>query len=251
MARAKGFNRVAVNKFFDLLESLFTKHKFSPNYIYNVDETGVLTVPNKPSKVLALRGKKQVGCLSSAERGVLVTAETCMNAAGNFMPPMFVFPRKRENPVLMDDAPPGSSAVYHETGWITKETFLAWFRNFVVFSNPGPQKPVLLILDGHSSHTKSLELINLARENNVVLLTFPPHTTHRMQPLDVSFMAPLSAFYEQEVRKWLMNHPGRSVTIYQIGKLFNAAFSRAANVQTAVKGFEKNRSLSPEPRCFP
>ncbi|GBO01401.1 hypothetical protein AVEN_70003-1 [Araneus ventricosus] len=77
IARAKGFNRVAINAFFDLLDSLYSKYKFSPNDIYNADETGILTVANKPSKVLALRGKKQVGTLTSAERGVLVTAETC------------------------------------------------------------------------------------------------------------------------------------------------------------------------------
>ncbi|GBM76068.1 hypothetical protein AVEN_167488-1 [Araneus ventricosus] len=252
IARAKGFNRVAINAFFDLLDSLYSKYKFSPNDIYNADETGILTVANKPSKVLALRGKKQVGTLKSAERGVLVTAETCVNAAGNFLPPMFVFPRKKENPLLMDDAPPGSFAVYHESGWIKKETFLVWFKKFIEHSNPGPKKPVLLIIDGHNSHTKSLELVNLARENNVVLLCFPPHTTHRLQPLDVSFMAPLSTFYEQETRKWLINHPGRCVTIYQVGKLFKAAFSRAATVQTAVKGFEKtgiypfNRDVFPE-----
>lgn len=251
MARAKGFNRIAVQTFFDLLQSLFEKYKFSPD-IYNVDETGILTVPNKPSKVLALRGKKQVGCLSSAERGALVTAEICMNAAGNFMPAMFVFPRKRENPLLMDDAPPGSFAVYHESGCINKETFLVWFNRFIDFSHPTPEKPVLLILDGHNSHTKSMELIKLARSKNVILLCFPPHTTHRLQPLDVTFMAPLTAFYEQEVRKWLINHPGRCVTIYKIGKLFNAAFSRAANMLTAVKGFEKagiypfNRDVFPD-----
>ncbi|GBM96404.1 hypothetical protein AVEN_85257-1 [Araneus ventricosus] len=79
-----------------------------------------------------------------------------------------------------------------------------------------------------------------------------PHTTHRLQPLDVSFMAPLSTFYEQETRKWLINHPGRCVIIYQVGKLFKAAFSRAATVKTAVKGFEKtgiylfNRNVFPE-----
>ncbi|KAJ8872456.1 hypothetical protein PR048_026060 [Dryococelus australis] len=164
-----------------------------------------------------------------------------MNAAGNYMPPMFVFPRKRENPLLMNDAPPESFVAYHESGWIAKET--------LDFPNPEPQKPALLILDGHSSHAKSLELINLARENNVVLVCFPPHTTHRLQPLHVSFMAPLSAFYEQEVRKWLLNHPGRSVTIYQIGKLFIAAFSRAATVQTAVgekkKKKKKNTGICP------
>ncbi|XP_072398038.1 uncharacterized protein [Diabrotica undecimpunctata] len=156
-----------------------------------------MTVPNKPSRILTLCGKKQVGCLSSAERGVLVTLETCMNAAGNFMPGMFVFPRKKVNPLLMDGTPPGSPAVYYETGWITQENFIEWFKKFIEFSNPGPQKPVLLILDGHSFHTKSLELLHLAGENNFILLCFPPHTRHRLQPLDVSFLAPLSTFYAQ------------------------------------------------------
>lgn len=143
-------------------------------------------------------------------------------------------------------------AVYHESGWINKETFLVWFKKFVEHSNPGPTKPVLLIFDGHNSHTKSLELVNFARENNVVLICFPPHTTHRLQPLDVSFMAPLSAFYEQETKKWLIHHPGRYVTIYQVGKLFRSAFSRAATVQNAVNGFKKtgiypfNRDVFPD-----
>lgn len=251
IARAKGFNRVAVKKFFDLLGSLINKHKFTPNNIYNVDETGILTVPNKPSKVLALRGKKQVGCLSSAERGVLVTVETCISAAGVFVPPMFVFPRVKENPRLMDDAFPGSFAVYHKTGWITKETFIVWFKKFIDFSNPTPEKPVLLLLDGHNSHTKSLELINVARENNVIILTFPPHTTHRLQPLDVTFMSPLSTYYEQEVRKWLFNHPGRCVTIFEIAKLFKAAYSRAAVAETAVKGFSQTGICPYNPDVFP
>ena len=252
IARAKGFNYIVVQKFFDLLQSVYEKYHFSPSDIYNVDETGIMTVPNKASRVLALRGKKQVGSLSSAERGTLVTAEICMNAAGNYMPAMFVFPRKRENAMLMDDTPPGSFAVYHESGWIQKESFIIWFRKFIEFSNPSSDKPVLLLLDGHASHTKSLELIDLARKNSVTIICFPPHCTHRLQPLDVAFMAPLSAYYEQEVRKWLIAHPGRSVTIYQVGKLFRAAFSRAASVQTAIHGFEKtgifpfNRDVFPE-----
>ncbi|KAF2903832.1 hypothetical protein ILUMI_02342 [Ignelater luminosus] len=176
IAQAKAFNRTAVSKFYDLLNSIYEKHNLSPNDIYNVGETGVLTVPNKQSKLLTLRGKKQVGCLSLAERGVLVTAEACMNAAGNFMPPMFVFPRKRKNSLLMDDAPPGSFAYYHESGWINAESFLYWFRRFIQYANPPPQKPVLLILNGHRSHSKSMALIDLAQH-----LFTPSETTERPQ----------------------------------------------------------------------
>ncbi|XP_072381731.1 uncharacterized protein [Diabrotica undecimpunctata] len=58
LARAKDFNRAAAKKFFDLLESLYTQNNLSPNDIYNVDDTGIMSARNKPSRILALRGKK-------------------------------------------------------------------------------------------------------------------------------------------------------------------------------------------------
>lgn len=202
IGRAIGFNRTeAVEQFFVLLTEVYDKFKFTPDCIYNVDKTGITTVPKKQSKVIGIRGKRQVGALVSAERGVLVTAEICMNASGSYMPTMFVFPRKRSKPELLDDAPPGSTAEFHPSGWIQKEIFVKWFRRFIQFAKPSAEKPVLLLMDGHASHTKSLELINLARENNITLLCFPRHCTHRMQPLDMSLMAPLSRYYGEAARK--------------------------------------------------
>ena len=78
------------------------------------------------------------------------------------------------------------------------------------------KQPCAVILDGHSTHTKNLELIDLARENGVVMLCLPPHCSHRMQPLDVRFMKLLSTCYDQEIEKWLGNNPGRTVTTFQI-----------------------------------
>lgn len=60
-------------KFFALLDNLYKNRNFSPLDIYNVDETGITTVLNKPYKVLTHRGNKQVGELLSAEREVFVT----------------------------------------------------------------------------------------------------------------------------------------------------------------------------------
>ena len=68
-ATAHGFNRQSVNRFFDLLTALVEEHNFPPDKIYNVDETGMTTVQTRPSKIIALRGKRQVGALTSAERG--------------------------------------------------------------------------------------------------------------------------------------------------------------------------------------
>jgi hypothetical protein len=43
--------------------------------------------------------------------------------------------------------------------------------------------PVLLNLDGHTSH-KSLKAINMCPDNGIFMVTLPPHTSNRLQPLD-------------------------------------------------------------------
>jgi hypothetical protein len=57
-----------------------------------------------------------------------------------------------------------------------------------------PQENMLLILDGHSSHTLSLAPIEIPGKHGVVMLSLPSHTTHRMQPLDVAFFKTLSIY---------------------------------------------------------
>ena len=83
-----------------------------------------------------------------------------------------------------------------------------------------------------------MEVIDLARANGVVLLCLPPHCSHK-QPLDVSFMKPLSIYYDQELEKWLRNHPGRVVTTFQVAELFGIAYTKAATAQTTINGFKK------------
>lgn len=202
-ARAMGFNRTAVNKFFECLTSVYDRYNFPQTRIFNCDETGVTTVAKSQSKIISKRGRKQVGIISSAERGQLVTAEICFSAAGQYIPPLLIFPRTRMKPELLDGAPPGSIYACHPSGWMQSEIFVQWLRHFIKHTKPSAEDPVLLLLDGHASHTKNLEAINLARDNHVVMLCFPPHCTHRMQPLDVGFMAPLSTYYSQVNKKFI------------------------------------------------
>lgn len=62
---------------------------------------------------------------------------------------------------------------------------------------PSKNEPVLLLLDNHSSHI-SLSIFDYCKEHGIILLTIPPHTSHKLQPLDVSFYGPLkSAFNKQ------------------------------------------------------
>lgn len=62
--------------------------------MYNVEETRVTVNPKGASKIIAGKGKRQVGALTSGERGELVTAEICFSTVGAYMPPMLIYPRK-------------------------------------------------------------------------------------------------------------------------------------------------------------
>lgn len=68
IGRIKGFNRPQVERFYKLLIEQTEKYKIDGSRIYNVDETGIQTSTSKPPKVLSVRGKKQVGVISSTER---------------------------------------------------------------------------------------------------------------------------------------------------------------------------------------
>ena len=70
------------------------------------------------------------------------------------------------------------------------------------------------------------------------MLSIPPSTSHRLQPLDRTFFGPLKTYYNQEIEKWLLNHPGRTVSYFDMVGIFNKAYLRSADVQKAAKGFE-------------
>ena len=83
-------------------------------------------------------------------------------------------------------------------GWTDDFLCLKWFeKSFIpqAIARNTTGKPILLIYDGHGSHN-SAELIRLARANNIILFCLPPHTTHKLQPLDVGVFGPFQ-------RAWL------------------------------------------------
>ncbi|KAJ4437211.1 hypothetical protein ANN_17346 [Periplaneta americana] len=90
LARASGFNRVVVGKFFDTSEHLVDQHKLTAARIFNMDETSH-NVVQRQEKTLAQRGKPQVGAISSCERGQNVTGVYAMSASGFFVPPMLIY----------------------------------------------------------------------------------------------------------------------------------------------------------------
>ncbi|XP_072171817.1 uncharacterized protein [Diadema setosum] len=236
-ARAIGFNKTAVGRFFDNVNSVLSENNISPSRIYNVDETGLSTSPNiaKSDKVVAGKGQKQVGKLTSAEKGQTITAVGCISACGTYVPPMLIFPRKNYTEALMNGCPPGSTGKASESGWINSELFVDWLKHFISFVGATPENKVLLILDNHTSHA-TLGAWKTCRDNGVVMVSIPPHTSHKLQPLDRTVYGPLKNAFARQSSNFVKTFK-RRITPYDVANILNKAYSKIATVDKAVSGF--------------
>lgn len=238
IARARGFNRVAVMEFFALWSSVLEKSNIGPDSIYNLDETGLSTVQGVP-KVIAVKGTKQVGQISATERGSLVTACCCVSAIGRALPPVLIFPRVNYKDWMSTGAPPGTLGLATSSGWMNSELFITVMAHFIKNMQCSLEKPAVLFMDNHESHL-SLEVVDMARENGLTIVTFPPHCSHRLQPLDVSVYGPFKTYYRKSVDEWNLSNPGQRISIYNLPTCFSYGFNRAFSYENIAAGFRKS-----------
>lgn len=159
--------------FFLNLQTILNNLKLECADIWNMDETGVTTVQT-PDRVVARRGFKQIGRVTSAERGSLVTVAVAVSASGNSIPPFFVFPRKNFKNYFLNGAPAGSAGSAYPSGWMTEDQFVEFAKHFVKHSRSSNERPTLLLLDNHESHL-SIEALDYFKEHGVSVRSFPPH----------------------------------------------------------------------------
>jgi hypothetical protein len=108
--------------------------------------------------------------------------------------------------------------------------------------------PILLIYDGHGSHT-TLDWVTLARSNSIILFCLPPHTTHRLQPLDVGCFGPLQIAWFNRCDE-ILDETGEGMEMKDVVKEYFAARKKAFKNENILKAW-KNSGLRPlNPNLF-
>lgn len=251
LARAHGMNRKDVDSYFEILLKVLTDNDLigKPEKIFNMDESGI-QVNNKTGRVVASKGAKCVNTVTSTEKGENISLIACCNAEGTFLPPVLILKGKYKKPEFSEGLPPGSDVFMNpKSSYINADLFYNWMKDHFI-----PRKPdgkVLLILDGHSSHSNSFKMLQLAKENDVILLCLPSHTTQALQPLDRSFFKPFKSYLSKEVTNWFINKQGKSFSRYHISKMIGDAWYKSAIPAIGLSGFRATGIYPYNPNAVP
>ena len=136
----------------------------------------------------------------------------------------------------MRGAPEGSIGLANQSGWMNAEIFLDVLKHFVKFALPTADHKVLLIMDNHESHL-SLQSLEYAKENHVCMMTLPPHTSHKTQPLERSVFGPMKTYFNTAANSWMLSNPGQAITIYEMASLIRQAWEKSFTPTNIMSGF--------------
>ncbi|MCO5581457.1 hypothetical protein L7F22_035342 [Adiantum nelumboides] len=185
-SRATRFRPEIVKSLHGNLQKLYDEHKYPPSYVWNANETGFQGSRDKGMKILAKKGAKAVyGVTCDSKEWMTVLC--CVNAEGRSIPSYYIFKGSKITSNYIENCEEGAAMAMQKKAWMTSELFQAWLEHFdnAITQMIGKTSRHLLILDGHESHV-SQEVVAKAYEAGIDIITLPTHTSHKLQPLDVS-----------------------------------------------------------------
>lgn len=187
---------VKYNGWFKLVRDTVLRHGIADRDIYNFDETVFpVGLIGKTKVVVDARKPKRRRSLQSGNRE-WVTVVEAINSQGCSVSPLVIFKGpsyQTEN--FSSDIPRGWVFRLSADGWRNNEIELDWLKHFDEQTRGGTIGPKrLLILNDHTSH-RSPKFLQYCADNNIETLCMPAHSSHKLQPLDVSCFGPLKQSY--------------------------------------------------------
>lgn len=214
--------------------------------IFNCDETSITNGP-RSRNVIAVRGSHTVW-KKSAEASFHATALVCVSAAGEIVAPLLILPNKLVKRSVLSGCEIENLGLFGSPkGWVNPAMFTEWLGSFAASVPTSVKRPLLLIMDGCSSHLQ-LATIALANQIGVKILLLPPHASHLAQPLDVCVFRALKESLRDHVHELTATTGQVSIAKDDIPVLLSKAWPSITN-SNIVSGFN-NSGLFPADRAM-
>ena len=226
---------------------MIQKYRIKPSNLYNIDEKGFLIgICNTKRRIVSkkmMKNKKLLGASQDGSREFISLLATIC-ADGTALPPALIYEGKSHDlqDSWLEDFDASEDEAYFAAsakGWTNEDLGISWLEK-VFLPRSGLKAGFnnrLLIVDGHSSHV-NWRFIEICDAHRVILGVLPPHSTHRLQPLDLRIFSPLSTAYSNAIDT-LMQSSGRfsRLTKRNFWVLFKEAWFRALSASNICSAF--------------
>jgi hypothetical protein len=245
--RQQADSGVKYKQYYDLLHEKMVEYAILPRNIFNMDEKGFLIGLTGRSKRIFSKRMWEKGEVKDAIQDgsrEFLTLIACICADGTVLPASLIYPATsgtiRSN--WVEELQPGEHDIFitsSPTGWSNNEIGLAWLEQVFERCTKRPAGQWrLLILDGHSSHV-SMDFLTYCDLHRILVLVFPPHSTHTLQPLDVVMFKPLSTAYSKALTSHI--HRAQGLAVLKKGEflpLFWKSWTESFTPDNTMKAFE-------------
>ena len=198
--RINGATSEVITAWFSLLDRP-TFRDIKPEHRYNMDEAGIMEGMGSNGLVLGRVGRRVTQKKTPGAKAWTSFIE-CISATGVALPPIVIFKGKTiQQQWYPEDMKPFRDWLFRSTenGWTSDEVAIRWLEKvFLPRTATKDQEKRLLIFDGHGSHETN-DFMFRCYQNNVQLMYLPAHTSHVLQPLDLSIFSPLKRAYRRYI----------------------------------------------------
>ncbi len=196
--RVNGATTTVIRSWFPRLATP-TITTIKPENRYNMDESGIMEGYGVNGLVVGSSERRSIQKKQPGSRAWTSFIE-CISATGKALTPLVIFKGKSvQQQWFPKDLSPykGWEFTATDNAWTSDSTAVEWLEK-VFLPQTATLEPRLLILDGHGSH-ETTDFMYLCYQNNVHLLFLPPHSSHVLQPLDLSVFSSLKSHYRTAV----------------------------------------------------
>ena len=191
--------------------------------------------------MLAKRDSRVVHSIEPDQREHL-SILSCINAAGGCIPNFYIL----KGTYFLEDyiacCEAGAVMGMQSNAWMTKWLIKSWISHFIQCLRKGPRIDLsnrhLVILNGHNSHV-TLEVVRMAMESGLDIISLPSHTSHALQPLDVACFAPFKTAFRKQRDAWTVLHKNSKVEKHDLCEWTSKALQLVVTERNIKSGFRK------------